>query len=141
MDARVIRVLAAVSVLMVMAFGVLWNRDAFLEQDAGGSFLGPEGGVARVEAGLGVRVHVVGQTGVSGAQWQSRAWFAHADVTVDGQGHITARCQTPTPISRCAIWLSVSSATPADRIEIVLSQHAFVTGAVDAPNVAIEELP
>lgn len=141
MDARIVRALAALSVLLVVAFGVLWNREAFLEQNEGGTLLGETSGVVRVDAGLGVRVHVEGQTGLAGVVWRTRAWFAHAEVTRVGPGHVTAICQSPTPFSRCAIWVSVTSASPDDRVEVVLHQDAWVDGAVEAPNVTIERNP
>lgn len=141
MDARIVRALAALSVLLVVAFGVLWNREAFLEQNEAGTFLGETSGVVRVDAGLGVRVHVEGQTGQAGVVWRTRAWFAHAEVTYIEPGHIRAICQSPTPFSRCAIWVSATTASPEDRIEVVLHQDAWVDGATEAPNVAIQQQP
>lgn len=143
MGPRAIRVLAALSTVLVLAGGVLANRDALLEQDSSSaSWVEPArdpgltGEAAAqpavpqprrivVEAGDGVRVHVEGQTGMAGITWSTRAWFAHAEVLPTPDG-VVAHCQTPTPLSRCAIWVSVTTATAEDTVHILQAPGAII---------------
>lgn len=150
MTERAIRVLAAFSTVLVLAGGFWWNRGLFLEtQNAGTGWAielpdDPVSPVAPVEtivdAGPGVRVHVVGVTGASQVEWNSRAWFAHASISQVADRHVAARCDERLPVlSRCAIWLSVSAPTAQDRIRIIQRPGSLVDGAVGEGNVTIEQ--
>ena len=153
-----VRVLAALSTLAVLAGGVWVNRDAYLET----SFMqypvasvpdlefGPDGNPLptviaepepqhiRVDAGEGVRVNIEGRTGTAALTSQTRAWFAHAEVREESHGVFVARCQAPTPISRCAIWLSVTTASDRDTVHIVAHPGALVGDLPPAVNVTVE---
>ncbi len=151
MTERTIRALAAFSTVLVLAAGSWWNRGLFLETQNAGmgwAIALPDGQVSPaapvetvVDAGPGVRVHVVGVTGSDQVEWNSRAWFAHASIWHVAERHIVARCEERLPVvSRCAIWLSVSAPTAQDRIRIIQRPGSLVDGAVGEGNVTIEQV-
>lgn len=145
MGPRVIRVLAALSTLVVLGGGLFANRGIFLERNSAGWGWDWDEPVAAprqivVDAGEGVRVHVEGQTGHAAILWESRAWFAHADVIVTDSG-ISARCLAPTPVSRCAIWVSVTTANADDSVLIQQRPGALLGTMPPNVQVTVKEVP
>lgn len=62
-------------------------------------------------------------------------------VNQSGDGHIEAHCPPEGVLTRCAIWISVSVRTEADRVTIRQHPGSSATGVTQAPNVTIEPVP
>ena len=149
----VVRLTAFLAVLVVVAAGMFWNRSELTEWSTNSWDVGPDvpGGEVVVEAGEGVRVNIDGESQSTWFQVQTRATLARARVDTPGPAHGVAHCDAPTPVSRCAIWISVGFASDT-RVKVLRSPGALVGGVAGVdetgsgpvptwPNVTVQDIP
>ncbi|MFT3875914.1 MAG: hypothetical protein QM708_05775 [Propioniciclava sp.] len=147
MRARAVKAAAAVSVLVLLVAGVWNQRHLFVEQvyrsftlrmvdgtettwveGSGGWFPDPPyliPPVVEVDAGDGVRVRVE-RGSAPYIQVEGRATLARVLAGGTPTG-VVARCETPTPLSRCAIWVNVMVPDGGTRVTILQRAGADVT--------------
>lgn len=138
-----IRLAAALATAVVLASGAFWFRELFVEYDDGFHDWASATTI-EVDAADGVRVGVErGRPGdgvVADLQWHSRSALGRAEVdTIDGV--VNARCPTPTPVSRCAVWLTIRTADPRVRVVITQRPGATVDGLDPRVDVEVRRVP
>lgn len=131
-----IRLLAVLSTVLVLGLGAFQLRELLVHYDDGDYPL-EHGGTITVDAGAGVRVALDLTGGESGVSVHSRTLLGRSNVVVTGPGQIVARCEAPTPISRCAVWLTVFAGGARPKIVITKRPGATVTGLTTAPGVSV----
>lgn len=138
-----IRLAAVVATAMVLVSGAFWFRELLVENRSDYvDWSKPT--TIEVDADAGVLVSVErGRPGdgvVADLQWWSRSTFGGPEVIVES-GLVTARCRTPTPLSRCAIWLTVRTADPAVRVVVIQRPGATLGGIDQRLNVEVRPAP
>lgn len=139
MRTAAVRAMAAAATMAVLAGGAVWNRDLFVQIGASG-FEPTVTDRLVVDAGPGVRVRVEGVTGRLGIDIQTRATFARSSVEEYRPGLVVARCETPTPLSRCVVWISVTLPTSATVVEVRKHPGATVGGPAPSANVIVHDV-
>ncbi|MFT4297140.1 MAG: hypothetical protein QM582_17190 [Micropruina sp.] len=136
-----VRAAAALATVAVLAAGAFWFREVFTEYRSDSANWSASVTTIEVDAAAGVQVAVEridggGDQSASDVQWQTHSILGRAEVTDTESGRLSARCHTPTPLSRCAIWLTVRTTTPRTRVVIV--QHPGATIADTDRRVPVE---
>ncbi len=134
---------AVVATAMVLGGGAFWFRELLVENRSD-SVDWSKPTTVEVDAAAGVQVSVErGRPGdgvVADLQWWSRSTFGGPDVITES-GLVTARCRTPTPLSRCTIWLTVRTADPDLRVVITQRPGATIGGIDRRLNVEARQVP
>lgn len=138
-----IRLAAVAATVMVLGGGVFWFGELLVENRSD-SVDWSKPTTIEVDAAGGVQVSVErGRPGggvVADLQWWSRSTFGRPDVITES-GLVTARCHTPTPLSRCDIWLTVRTADPDVRVVITQRPGATLGDIDQRLNVELRQVP
>ena len=137
MRALGLRGAAWLATVLVLALGAFQLRDLLVETEDGTYSWDPAVGTLSIDAGDGVRIALDLTGGEAAATWHSRVLLARATVSESGTGRLVVRCEAPTPISRCAVWLSVFAGAPGVSLEVIQRPGAIVTGDTTDSRVTI----
>ncbi|MFT4218418.1 MAG: hypothetical protein QM619_14715 [Micropruina sp.] len=138
MRRRAVQAAAVLATLVVLAAGAFSFPVLFTEYQDDSADWSAAVTAIEVDAAAGVQVGVErigGKKGVADARWQTDSVLGRAEVTATESGRLTARCHTPTPLSRCTIWLTVR-APATTRVVIVQRPGATIAGT--DPRVPVE---
>ena len=125
MRALGLRGAAWLATVLVLALGAFQLRDLLVETEDGTYSWDPAIGTLSIDAGEpAVTSH-------------SRVLLGRATVSESEPGRLVVRCEAPTPISRCAVWLSVFAGAPGVSLEVIQRPGAIVTGDTTDSRVTI----
>ena len=152
-----IKALGIVATLAVVVWGVVNERALFVDEGGAKTVLVPQVGIDSVDgpaisihAGDGVRVNVERGRPDSSEAWiegsvvvdvgwratlaRSVVWPLAGDAASSG---LTARCENPIGVGRCAIWLTVLVPDPELAVVVWQSPGAVITDIDDGLRVDV----
>ena len=132
-----LRAAAWLATVLVLGLGAFQLRDMLVAYEDGTYSWDPAVGTLSIDAGDGVRVALDLTGGEPAVTSHSRVLLGRATVSESEPGRLVVRCEAPTPISRCAVWLSVFAGAPGVSVEVIQRPGAIVTGDTTDSRVTI----